>query len=113
MAIPDGPQADVEDPLFSVHIDATGRVITVSGELDVSTAPILDDAVRSLNAIAPGDVTIDCAGLTFADSALENACVRIQELLMRTGHALRLVHVSERHAHMIAAGGLGDTLDRR
>lgn len=43
--------------------DATCR-ITLAGELDTSTAPILRDALTAVH----GRVTVDCEELSFADS---------------------------------------------
>ena len=50
------------------HADDAGRIIRVmpSGELDLATAPCLDDALRAAQRQTP-TVTLDLRGLTFID----------------------------------------------
>jgi anti-sigma B factor antagonist len=43
-------------------------VVRVDGELDVATAPALDDALQRAEASAVAVITIDLAGVSFIDS---------------------------------------------
>jgi len=44
--------------------DGDGHVVSVTGELDMATAPALESCLKPLD----GAVTLDCSGLTFMDS---------------------------------------------
>ncbi len=64
---------------FSVVARADGRswIITVTGEVDTGTAPVLSDAVVSLAAIEPRcRVTLDMQDVSFMDSAGLGALIR-------------------------------------
>ena len=52
---------------FGAHVDGLGDpiIVTLSGELDIATAPVLE---RALNG-AEGSICFDCADLTFVDSS--------------------------------------------
>lgn len=55
---------------IETSVDATGApVITVSGELDISNAKVLQATVASISATRPQRLTFDLAGLRFIDSA--------------------------------------------
>jgi anti-anti-sigma factor len=60
-----------EQPQLTVAYDAAHGLLTVTGELDVGSAPALREAlVRLLDGDGPAaDVTIDASGVTFADSS--------------------------------------------
>jgi anti-sigma B factor antagonist len=86
----------LSDPFFSLavrHSDG-GTVVTVTGELDVATAP---DLARAL-ADADGQVTVDLSATTFADPAALRVLlaaradgVRIRVLPRRDGPVARLL----------------------
>ncbi len=48
--------------------DSGGLRVTVRGELDLSTAERLEDALRAAEARADGRLTLDYSGLEFIDS---------------------------------------------
>lgn len=52
-------------------IEVTGRetVLTVSGELDMASAPALAVAVLDACAVGPRSVVVDAFGVTFVDAA--------------------------------------------
>jgi anti-anti-sigma factor len=62
--------------------------LTLSGELDVAMVP----RVRSRLAGFAGDVELDCAGLTFIDSAGINLFVELHHDLAGAGAKLTLVN---------------------
>jgi len=65
-------------------------ILTVSGEIDMSTAPRLEEALESANAGA-SRVVVDLTNVSFVDSSALNAFVRGQRGLTERGIALRLV----------------------
>ena len=88
------PTAFVSHPhvSFDVAIDLTHRTLRPSGEVDTATAPILLQAANALIATAVGDLTIDLAGVTFADSGLLSALLDIRNQLRAQGAGLWLVN---------------------
>ena len=76
---------------FDVAIDLTHRTLSPSGEIDMATAPILLDAAKAFMTVV-GDLTIDLAGVTFADSALLHALLSIRNQLRAQGAGLWLVN---------------------
>ena len=60
--------------------ESDGTVVRLSGELDIASAPLLDECLQSLDGQA---VTIDFAKLTFIDSSGLN--VLVTETPERTG----------------------------
>ncbi len=72
------------DPVFRVDLRPAegGTNVALVGELDVSTAPELrQHADRIVD--ADGDVWIDCANLTFADSSGLDAMLRLAQQLRK------------------------------
>lgn len=78
--------------VFDVGLDHARRCLKPSGELDGATAPILLNAAKAFMAVAVGDLTIDLAEVTFADSALLGALVDIQRELHAQGARLSLIN---------------------
>jgi anti-sigma B factor antagonist len=59
-----------EHPLLTVAYDAACGLLTVTGELDLSSAPALREALgRLLDSGEVPDLAIDASGVTFADSS--------------------------------------------
>jgi anti-sigma B factor antagonist len=71
---PAGARRAVEHPAFAISTgigDAGQHVVTVAGELDLSTAPRLREALRLVEAEMGGSarpVELDFSGVTFIDS---------------------------------------------
>jgi anti-anti-sigma factor len=53
---------------IAVQQHASEAVVSLSGELDLSTAPRLSDAIAELLADPPPRIVLDMAGVTFCDS---------------------------------------------
>jgi anti-sigma B factor antagonist len=66
-------ELDSEDPAevaIDARFDPTGvAIVTVSGELDISNAGTLEQAVASMTADRPERLIFDLGGLRFMDSA--------------------------------------------
>jgi anti-anti-sigma factor len=90
---------------FCVDIEPERRLVTVRGELDAETVPLLHSAVHAL-VEQPGDVTIDLGDLTFVDSAGLNEFVRIGLAQYVARHQLMLFGVSTEMRRTFVLGGL-------
>lgn len=72
----------------AVAIEGTVASVTVSGELDVATAPKLRAALAPLGR-APGDVVVvDVGGLAFADASALGVLVSVHTRVAETGARL-------------------------
>jgi len=60
----------VERPELSISVQhqSSEVVVSLSGELDVSSAPRLSDTIAELLAEAPPRIVLNMAGVTFCDS---------------------------------------------
>jgi anti-anti-sigma factor len=60
----------VERPELSVSVERSPAevVVRLTGEIDLSTAPLLSTAVTEVLAEPPARVVLDMAGVTFCDS---------------------------------------------
>jgi anti-anti-sigma factor len=65
----DSEPAAPEGPPLSFGFDPRSRRMTVHGELDFASGPILVRAIATLYGRSPGTVTIDIHGLEFTDAA--------------------------------------------
>lgn len=56
---------------FRTSLEVTDQemVLTISGELDLASAPALDVAVQDACWAGPGSVVVDAVGVTFVDAA--------------------------------------------
>jgi anti-sigma B factor antagonist len=56
---------------FEIHTELTGDAarLTLAGELDMATAPRLEEAVAGVLAKGARDVIVDLSGLAFVDSS--------------------------------------------
>jgi anti-anti-sigma factor len=54
---------------IDVHEDDSGALLTLRGELDIATAPRLEEAIDGVLAKSPAKLTIDLRPLSFLDSS--------------------------------------------
>ncbi|MDJ0360519.1 STAS domain-containing protein [Rhodococcus sp. H29-C3] len=54
---------------IAIHLDRSTLVLTVSGDLDMRTAPALDSAISKGALTAPAALVVDLAKVTFVASA--------------------------------------------
>jgi anti-sigma B factor antagonist len=94
----------LEDAAFS--IETTGSRVVVRGELDLATAPQLDQALGALS----GDVTVDCRDLTFVDSSALGVLLRAHHRLAEHQHRLVIEGLSARCRRVFEVSGLDETL---
>jgi anti-sigma B factor antagonist len=65
--------------------------VAVRGDVDVATAPLLQDALDEAVRATAGTLVLDLTGVEFLDSSGINVLLRIRALLGREDRALALV----------------------
>ena len=82
-----------------LHFDTErkdGRVtVSLRGELDISSAPTLDDALAELEAEAPELIVVDLRGLEFMDSTGLRTLVGADQRARKHGRRLAIVRGPE------------------
>ena len=97
---------------FDVRVESPengNSVICVSGEIDMATAPRLDDALLSCG--QSQDVLIDLADVTFFDSSALKVLVRNAKKLSAAGYQIRLRGLSDSQRTIVRITGLNDVLN--
>jgi len=84
--------------------------VSVSGELDVLTAPRLANTLLPLIRQDPGNVVIDLSQARFIDSVGLHALLNAQRRLTRRGHRLAVIAGPGQVRDMIELARLSDTL---
>ena len=77
--------------MIDTAVTERGVVVSVAGELDVATAPILDAALVDAVGDHDGAVIIDLAATTFVDSAAVSILIKMWKGLRVDERALVLV----------------------
>ena len=97
-------------PELELEVDQRGDVAIVSlaGDLDVSTAPELVDLCRSVHAQGAREVVIDLTDTGFLDSAGLRALIGAHQLFGDDGGNVRLSHPSEPVMRLLEITGLVD-----
>lgn len=85
-------------------------VLTVTGELDVLTAPRLAGTLLQVIREEPGDVAIDLTETRFIDSVGLHALLNAQRRLTRRGRHLAVIAGPGQVSDMIELARLADTL---
>ena len=65
-------------------------VVQVTGEVDISNADMLKEAIQEWLRTSPGDLTLQCDGLQFIDSTGLGLTVHLHNELAERGHRLVL-----------------------
>ncbi len=105
-----GEEAGMAGPEWSLTHELRGigdHLVTITGELDISTAPALRDFVTALD----GDVEIDCAGLSFIDSTGLGELLRFFNRQQDRNRTMRLRRVSSSCYKLFEITGLLDLFD--
>ncbi|OXM59856.1 STAS domain-containing protein [Amycolatopsis vastitatis] len=95
---------------FSATTRATGAgpVVTVSGEVDVATAPRLRAEFGALTLERGQLLVVDLAGVTFCDSSGISALIAARNLAEEAEAGVALAAVPDRLSRTFALIGLGD-----
>jgi anti-sigma B factor antagonist len=92
------------------HRRYPGAVLTLTGELDMASAPVLEEKVDALVAAGAVQILVDVAELEFCDSAGLNAFIRGDRQCAARGGWLRLTAAQGHVARVIELSGLHDVL---
>jgi anti-anti-sigma factor len=107
------PTVDAAALVASVSADGTAAVITLRGEADVFTLPVVIDALVRVIADSDGPVIVDLAQTEFIDTCTVRALARASLDLDRRGRTLTLRRPSKialrvlmllGHSHLIECG---------
>ena len=85
-------------------------VIHVAGEVDLASAPALDEQIAALMAHGPQQLVIDLSEVTFMDSTGLGVLVKALKRSRETGTRLDLIVTSERVLKVFAITGLDTVL---
>lgn len=94
---------------LAVQLDRSERHITVRGELDMASVPVLADMMALLLDVNPGDSMIDICGLSFIDAAGLGCLVGFANQLAVSGSKISVVGASPRLRRvfdLVQLGGL-------
>lgn len=90
-----------------------GVVVQVSGEVDISNADMLAEAIQEWLRTNPGDLTLECDGLRFIDSTGLGLTVRLHNELAERGHRLVLSGLAPAVRRPFEVTNLTDVLEVR
>ena len=95
---------------MSVHESDDGVVMVVEGELDMSTAPSLRDALVDVSEGLEGNLILDVRLLTFIDSSGLTLFVAEHKKLRSLGHDLVIFAPTPRTRRLLEIAGLDEVL---
>jgi anti-sigma B factor antagonist len=104
--VDDQSAAAMPDLVVDVRHDGAAAIVSMAGELDVSTAPELVDICRSVYAQGTRDVVLDLTDTSFLDSSGLRALIGAQQLFGDDGGNVRLSHPSEPVMRLLEITGL-------
>ena len=91
---------------LDITSDGPSRItIAVSGEVDMASAPQLDDC---LNSYANEDITVDLKDCGFLDSSGLGTLIRAYKLTRSEGHTLRTVNEPDHILKVLEIAGLAN-----
>lgn len=99
---------------FEVRIDEAGpeTVVHVAGELDLATAPLLQEACATAAGRNPQTLRIDMSEVTFLDSTGISVLVQAHKQLDAQGGELVLHGLRDQTARVLGVAGLGEFFRR-
>lgn len=100
------------DLSIDVRREGDDAVVTLAGELDISTAPDVQDALAELTD-APRKVVVDLSALEFCDSTGLAALLGAHKTLNENGGSLELLAPSPMLVNLVKITGLDDVFEVR
>lgn len=91
---------------LKVDRNGPGAVLSVTGEVDLTSAPRLDDEVTSLIEGAVTDLVIELRGVSFMDSTGLRVLLKASKLIDSNGGKLQLAQPSEPVRRLLEVSGL-------
>jgi anti-anti-sigma factor len=98
---------------ISVAADASGPVLSLSGEADVTTVAELSEALTAQLAGGVRHLTVDLSGLRFADSSVIRALVLAGRTLKDRGGGLELANPQPAVARALSLLGVDQAIEVR
>jgi anti-sigma B factor antagonist len=102
------PPGELE--LTSAYLGRNAYVVTLAGELDVATAPALQDELERVSAEGATDAVVDLLGVSFVDSVALGILVDASKQMKAQRGTLRIVCDDRRIARIIEITGLDRVL---
>ena len=87
-----------------------GVCVIAEGELDLSTAPLLEAAILAAEAASPATITVDIDGVTFIDSTGLRALIEAQLRSQQDSNRLRLTRGSPQAQRLFALAAVDQLL---
>jgi anti-sigma B factor antagonist len=91
--------------------DSSGLVLTVSGELDIATAPALRDRLTAAIDAGKHRLVIDLSAISFLDSVALATIVHAKQLLPESGKMALAIDPTSYVMLVFESGGLPKVLD--
>lgn len=91
---------------LKVDRNGAGAVLRVTGEVDLTSAPRLDDEVTALIEGAVTDLTIELTGVSFMDSTGLRVLLKASKMIDSTGGKLHLAQPSDPVKRLLEVSGL-------
>ncbi len=113
MATPPPDEPVRGEPFLAVRTsrDDSCLVVTLSGELDIATGPVLDAALRdAVSGGVPARLVLELSALAFADVAGLGVLLRHERALARSGGTVELRRPSAMVRRIVTTLALGDRL---
>jgi anti-sigma B factor antagonist len=89
-------------------IGATRTTVSLTGEIDMLSAPDLEAVVRPLCAGGASEIVLDLSNVTFVDSTALRAIISAQQMCARAGTGLSLVPGPEQVQRVFEITGMYD-----
>ncbi len=97
---------------IDVVIDGPTATLTLAGEADLAVADtFFEQGAGTLTGDGVTTLVINLGQVTFIDSTLISALVRLHNLVEESGQALRLTEVPARVVRILQIAGLADVFD--
>lgn len=87
-----------------------GTVVAVTGELDVFTAPVLEQELQACIESGKADIVVDLTGVDFLDSTGLGVMVKALKWAREAGGGLRVVATEERITKVFTITGLDEVM---
>jgi anti-anti-sigma factor len=104
---------DGSTPSATVREEGTGTLVTVCGEVGLSAAPVLAEALSRVILQRCGDVVIDLAGLEFLDSASGRVLTACKRMLDCAGRRLTFRSPSRLAVRVLSVFALSGLIEPR
>jgi anti-sigma B factor antagonist len=101
-----------EDLVVETHREGTTLVVSVRGDVDIATAPLLRAVLDGLPTARPPRVEVDLSAVTFLDSQGLTTLVAARRKLAAVQIALALRAPSRPATHALVAAGLDRAFPR-